>query len=797
MIKNYLKTALRNLLRNKVYVGVNVLGLSLGITCSIVLTLLAFYFTSFNTFNENYDRIYRIVNSSQDGAGGEMDYQPGVPLPLPEAVRLDFPEFEQVVFTSDHYGETHFTIHPNAEIPQYFELKDNRFVYTDGGYFKTFTYEWLEGNQETALQTPNKVVLSRSVADKFFPKGNAIGETVIFNKTTSFEISGIVSDPPKNSDMPFDVIFSLATMQDRLDRGKWNSVSSGDQCYVLLNQGEDPARYQARLEQFVTKYYDEEDTDKFHLQPMSDLHFNENWSNFNYSSVGKPEIFALYIISIFLILTACVNFINLSTAVAMKRAREVGIRKVLGSTRDQLVIQFLAESLSIVLLSVFAALGLAELLIMYVNPFLDVVLDIDLTDPLLVGSLALGTVMIALLAGFYPSIILSRFKPVLALKNLITAKHSGRVSLRKGLVVFQFFVSQVFVIGTIVVLWQIEYIQKLDLGYKPDAVINVRIPEDDAEKKKTLRNEISRIVGVENASITFSNPTSGSVSVSNFKVEDDPDDFYSAMKYVDERYIDTYGIELIAGRNILPSDTLREVIVNEKLLNYINHQGDPQDALGKQLRVWGQNVPVVGVVKDFHSQSLHGELTPIMMFSNLDAYRIIGIKVGLENFESANGQIKDIWKTLYPEFDYDYEFLTTGLAEVYDGERKMAKIFTSFSIVAIIIGCLGLFGLASFMVNQKVKEIGVRKVLGATVSGIIGMFSWSFFKLISLAFIFASPAAWLAMREWLSTYEYRIDMGPVVFISGLAITLILAVFTVGFKSVRAATASPIDSLRDE
>ncbi|MEO1099312.1 MAG: FtsX-like permease family protein, partial [Bacteroidota bacterium] len=468
-----------------------------------------------------------------------------------------------------------------------------------------------------------------------------------------------------------------------------------------------------------------------------------------------------------------------------------------GSTRDQLVIQFLAESLSIVLLSVFAALGLAELLIMYVNPFLDVVLDIDLTDPLLVGSLALGTVMIALLAGFYPSIILSRFKPVLALKNLITAKHSGRVSLRKGLVVFQFFVSQVFVIGTIVVLWQIEYIQKLDLGYKPDAVINVRIPEDDAEKKKTLRNEISRIVGVENASITFSNPTSGSVSVSNFKVEDDPDDFYSAMKYVDERYIDTYGIELIAGRNILPSDTLREVIVNEKLLNYINHQGDPQDALGKQLRVWGQNVPIVGVVKDFHSQSLHGELTPIMMFSNLDAYRIIGIKVGLENFESANGQIKDIWKTLYPEFDYDYEFLTTGLAEVYDGERKMAKIFTSFSIVAIIIGCLGLFGLASFMVNQKVKEIGVRKVLGATVSGIIGMFSWSFFKLISLAFIFASPAAWLAMREWLSTYEYRIDMGPVVFISGLAITLILAVFTVGFKSVRAATASPIDSLRDE
>ncbi len=797
MIKNYLKTALRNLLRNRVYVGVNVLGLSLGITCSIVLTLLALYATSYNTFNENYDRIYRIVNTSNDGAGGEIDYQPGVPLPLPAAVKLDFPEFEQVVFTSGHYGENHFTINPDAQQPQYFELNENRFVYTDDSYFETFTYQWLEGNQENALATPNKVVLSRSVADKFFPNGNAIGETIVFNKTNSFEVRGIVSDPPKNSDMPFDVIFSLATMQDRLDEGRWNSTSSDDQCYILMKAGDSPANYEARLEQFVDKYYDEEDTDKYHLQPMSDLHFNENWGNYNYSTIGKPQILVLYVISIFLILTACVNFINLSTAVAMKRAREVGIRKVLGGTRNQLVVQFLSESFSIVLVSVLVALGLAELLIMYVNPFLDVVLDIDLTNISFVGSLILVTILITLLAGFYPSIILSRFKPVLALKNLITAKHSGKVSLRKGLVVFQFFVSQVFIIGTIVVLWQIDFIQKMDLGYKPDAVVNVRIPEDDIEKKKTLRNEVLRIAGVENASISYSNPTSGSVSTSNFKIEEDAEDYYSAMKYVDENYIDTYGIELIAGRNLMPSDTLRELIVNEKLLNYINHQGTPQDALGKQVSVWGRNVPIVGVVKDFHSASLQEDITPILLFSYIDAYRKIAIKVGLENFDSVNPQIENAWKALYPEFDYDYEFLSKDLANFYESERKMAKIFTSFSIVAIVIGCLGLFGLASFMVNQKVKEIGVRKVLGASVSGILGRFSWSFFKLIGLAFILASPAAWFAMREWLAMYKYRIDLGPAVFMVGLAITLLLAVLAVGFKSVKAAAASPIDSLRDE
>ncbi|MEM6524878.1 MAG: ABC transporter permease [Bacteroidota bacterium] len=798
MIKNYIKTALRNLIRNRVYVGVNVLGLSLGITCSIVLVLLALYATSYNTFNENYDRIYRIVNSSQDGAGGEMDHQPGVPIPLPEAIKLDFPEFEQVVFTSDHYGETLFTINPDSEQPNYFELNDNRFVYTDGAYFKTFTYEWLEGNQETALSSPHKVVLAKSIAEKFFPNGNALGETVVFNKTTSFEISGIVADPPENSDMPFDVLFSQATMQDRIDNGRWNSVSSGDQCYVLLKEGDDYTNYRGRLDQFVAKYYEDENTtEKYYLQPMSDLHFNENWGNYNYSSISKSEILVIYIIAIFLILTGCVNFINLSTAVAMKRAREVGIRKVLGGTRRQLVVQFLSESFGIIFISVLAALGLAELLIMYINPFLDVLLDINLSDPLFIATLVFGTLTITLLAGFYPAMVLSGFKPALALKNMITSRHSGKLSLRKGLVVFQFFISQVFVIGTIIIITQMSYMQNVNLGYKPDALINIRIPEEDIQRKKTLHNELSRISGVENVTLTFSNPTSGSVSVSNFKVQDNPDDFYSAMKFIDENYIDTYGFEILAGKNIQPSDTLREVIVNEKLLSYINHQGDPEEAIGLQLRVWGENVPIAGVVNDFHSLSLHGEISPIIMFSHIVTYRIATIKVGLENFEATNAEIRKVWKRLYPEFDYTYDFLTTDLANFYDGERKMAKVFTFFSAIAILIGCLGLFGLASFMVNQKVKEIGVRKVLGATVASIVGMFSLSFFKLIALAFVFAAPAAWYGMNQWLTNFEYKIEIGPTIFVGALFITLCIAVLTVGFKSVKAAIASPVDSLRDE
>lgn len=798
MLKNYIKTALRTIFRNRLHTVINVLGLSLGVTCSLVLFLLAHYATSYDDFQENKDNIYRIVSASR-GQGDQTDYTPGVPIPLPEAVRQDFPDFKEVVLTMNHYGEQLFTINPDAENPQYFEPNDARILYTETNYFKVFTVQWLAGNESNALDKPGNVVISESLANEFFPAGNALGQTILFNKNTQLQITGIIQDPPPNTDMPFDMLISTKTINDQLKKGSWGSVSSDHQCYLLMDENDDPNKYVSRLAAFTEKYFgkDEDDDRQLSFQPLSDLHFNEKWSNYSYKSVSKSQIIAMVLIGIFLLLTACINFVNLSTAVAVKRSREVGIRKVLGGTRQQLVLQFLAESLGIITVSVLVALGLSELGLIYLNPFLDVNLKIDLYNPQFVMLLMGGILLITLLAGFYPAMILSRFKPAQALKNLITARNSGGMLLRKGLVVFQFFISQFFIIGTIIAMSQMSYINNADLGYTTKALINVRIPEKDPQKKKTLKNELLRLAGVEKVSLEFSNPSSSSVSVSNFKVDGNPDDLYSSMKYADEDYIDTYGLKLLAGRSLRASDTLREAVVNQKLLKYIGFFGSPEEAIGKQLTIWGQKVPIVGVLKDFHTASLREDVMTVILLNDINAYRKAAVKVNMSNFEQVNKEIKSIWKTIYPEFDYQYTFMDQKIKEFYEGEQKMTSIFTFFSFIAIIIGCLGLFGLASFMIHQKVKEIGVRKVLGATVGSIVSRFSLSFFKLIAIAFVMAVPVAWYVMSQWLQNFKYKVEMGPVFFIIALMVTLLIAVLTVGYKSIKAASANPVDSLRDE
>jgi putative ABC transport system permease protein len=796
MIRNYLITALRSLFRNKVNTTINIVGLSMGISCAIVLFLLANYAGSYNKFEANYDHIYRFINSSP-GQGGEMDYTPGVPVPFRDAVREDFPEFEHVILTRDHYGETIFTINPSSETPIYNELQDKRIVFTENDYFKMFTVNWLEGNRDKALDNQNGIVLSEKIASIFFPDGNALGQELVFNKIYNLEVTGIVGNPPSNTDMPFDIFISLGVFSDELKEARWNSVSSNDQCYILMNEADDPSNFKGKIADFVDKHFDKEDEEVYELQPMSELHFSENHANYSYNSVSKNQILVMILIGVFLMLTACINFVNLSTAIAIKRSKEVGVRKVMGSTRYQLVLQFLAESFGLILLSVVLALGLAELLIIYINPFLDVVLDIQLFDPKFIALLLGGVLLITVLAGFYPALVLSGFRPALALKGQITSQNSGGMNLRKGLVVFQFFISQVFIIGTIVTLTQLDYMRQADLGFDTEAIVNIRIPEKDATKMKTLSTEVSRLAGVENFSLSFSAPSSGSVSVSNFNLEEEGEDFYTSMKFIDKNYIDLYGMDLLAGRSISESDTLKEVVVNEKLLRYINHEGPYESAIGKQVRIWGRWVPIVGVVKDFNSTSLHDDIMTVAMFSDISSYRMASIKVNLSAFQETNQEIKKLWKAQYPEYEYDYDFYDDRLQEFYEGEEKMATIFSFFSSIAIIVGCMGLFGLSSFMINQRTKEIGVRKTLGATVSSIVGMFSLSFFKLIGIAFVFAAPLAYFGMNEWLQGFQYRIALNPMLFALGLLGTIIVAAVTVSYKSVKAASANPVDSLRDE
>ena len=530
---------------------------------------------------------------------------------------------------------------------------------------------------------------------------------------------------------------------------------------------------------------------------MADIHFDDRYSNYNYATTSKNEILVMVIIAVFLLLTACVNFINLSTAVAVKRSREVGVRKVLGGTRTQLVLQFLGESLALVIVAVIVALGLTELMVLYVNPFMEVQLDVPWGEPVFIVEMLTASVLITVLAGFYPALVLSNFRPALALKNMITSKHSGAFSLRKGLVVFQFFVSQVFIVGTIVVVSQMELLSSTDLGFSTEALVNIRIPERDISKKKTLKGEVAKLANIQAVSLIYTNPSSSSISVSDFTIGDDPEEYYSSMKYGDEDYLDTYQLKLIAGRNLNPSDTVSEVLVTKKLLEYVGYKDRAEEFLGKMMKVHGIHVPVVGVVDDFNSTSLHDGVTPVVFHSSMNSYRQLTVKVNVANFQQVNAEIERIWKGLYPEYDYSSSFLDEYIAQFYEGERKMAKIFSFFSSIAIIISCMGLFALASFMVNQKVKEIGVRKVLGASVFNIIGMFSWSFFKLILLAFLISVPVSWYVMDSWLENFQYQVDLGPMLFVGALVLTLLIAIVTVGYKSLRAAMVNPVISLKDE
>ncbi|HNP18642.1 MAG TPA: ABC transporter permease [Fulvivirga sp.] len=799
MLKNYIKTTMRSLMRSKSNTIINILGLALGITSSLVLFLLLNHLKSFDKFHANYDNIYRIVTES-DGQGGNRAYTGGVPTPLPDAIREDFSDLKEVLFISSVYGDNLISTKNGTELKTFYEDDETRMAYTEQGYFTLFDFKLLTGNRQHLLDQPNKVVISERLAKRYFGDSDPLNKVLILNKTTDLVVSGVMENVPDNTDFPFEILISYATIKPENVKSGWGSISSDNQCYVLLAPNQNPENLNAQFPNFIKKYIDEKNEDNrvMYLQPLSNLHFNEEFSNYSYNSISNGNLQAIGIIALFLLATSCVNFVNLSTAVAVKRAKEVGIRKVLGSTKSQLVRQFLGETFFITLVSIGISMGLTEAFLLYINPFLEVKLDLALLSNanqlLFIVSLLVG---ITLVAGIYPAFVLSSYKPVVALKSKLVGKGSSGQGLRKGLVIFQFFISQVFIIGTIILITQVNYVRNAELGFNPSAVIDVSLPiRKDNDKKRTLKNKLQQIAAVESVSLALSDPSSGSVSITNVHVQDDPESYDVSVKLADENYIVIYGIKLLAGRGLPARDTLSEMVVNEEFLRVTGIKS-PEEAIGKQIKIWGTTVPIVGVMNNFHTVSLHEKIAPVVLFNGINNYRLASIKINTKNIAATIPMIEDVWKELYPDYDFDYKFVDAQIAEFYEGEQKMSTIFAVFAGIAIFIGCLGLYGLASYTVNQKVKEIGVRKVLGAKVSQILYMFSREFLTLVVIAFVLAAPLAWYIMNQWLQGFEYRINIGPLIFISSVFITAVIAVATVGYKSMSAAMANPVDSLRDE
>ncbi|HEX8061367.1 MAG TPA: FtsX-like permease family protein, partial [Cyclobacteriaceae bacterium] len=606
----------------------------------------------------------------------------------------------------------------------------------------------------------------------------------------------VVEDAPTNTDLPFDLMLSYVTVKkESEDRGGWNSIWSDEQCYFLLKSGESISTIRARLDSFEKKYLNEKDAARtnYIIQPLNTIHSDGRFGNYNYNTVPGTVLLILSVIAAFLVITACINFVNLATAEAIKRSKEVGIRKSLGSSKGQLVRQFLGETTLVTIISLVFALGIAYGSLTYLNPFLEENLDL-FGNKMIWIYLAAITIVVSLLSGLYPSFVVSGYNPVLALKNALGNKTSSGYNLRRGLVVLQFCISQVFIIGTIVLVNQMSYLVNKDLGFKKDAIINVHLPA--GESRRALKSQIEGLSGVESVSLNAAPPSSGNVSGTSFKIAGKgEDDFRTQVKQADNMYANLFGFEIIAGENIKDLDTAQGFLVNRKLADRVGYT--PEEIVGKTIDMWGRHLPVVGVVADFHTVSLRDPIPPVVMLNDLDSYGNLSVKLNPATMQSTIKEIQKYWDAAYPEAIFSYEFLDEQIKNFYDTQRRMSVLVGIFASMAILIGCLGLLGLATFMANQKTKEIGIRKVLGASVQSIFFIFSKEFALLILGGFVLATPFAWFLTKEFLSGFEYRIDLGPWVFLAGIGITAAIAFITVGYRSLRAATINPVDSLKCE
>ncbi|GHB83718.1 ABC transporter permease [Persicitalea jodogahamensis] len=796
MLSNYLKTSLRNLRRNKTYATINILGLALGMACGLLIFMLVKYHLSFDDFHADSDRIYRIVTEQHRDV---ISYTPGVPSPLGKAFRADYDFAEKVARIASEEDMT-ITVKDGDKIELFKE--EGGVAIVESEYFDIFNFPLVLGNMKTALVEPNTAIITERLAKKYFGDQNPINKTFQFGDKIDAKITGILKDFPKNTDQKTEIFVSYPTLKQYNEwlagDDAWGGITSGMRCYVRLRPQVAVAQVEKVFPAYVTKYRPTStNVHHYKLQPLDDVHFNADYGG----PMSKRNLWVLSFIGIFLIVTACVNFINLATAQALNRAKEVGMRKVLGSLRGQLFWQFIAQTAVITILALLLAVVLTVVVLPYVNIWFSSEVSFNiLNDWQLLLFIPALVLLVTFLAGSYPGLILAGFQPVVALKGKLSQQHIGGFNTRRALIVTQFALSQALVIGMIVIAKQMSFSVNSDLGFDKDAVVTVPIAAD-YQKGKTMQGELEQLAGVESVTMCFATPASNNSNWNTTPYYDnDPkeQEFRVSVKAADANYLETFGLELVAGRNVFPSDSAREMIVNEAFARKLNLKA-PEELLGKTLVVSnGDNKGlIVGVVKDFHDLSFHEEINPIAIFTNPGLYNTYAIKLNAADLTTTMAAIEKAWKESHPGQLYSYEFLDDDIASFYETEALMLKLIQTFSALALFIGCLGLYGLVSFMAAQKTKEIGIRKVLGSSIAQILWIFGKEFGRLILIAFVIAAPLAWWLMRNWLADFEFQAKFGAGVFIWALLGTFFVAFATVSYQAVRAALMNPVTSLRSE
>lgn len=815
MIRNYFKIAWRNIWKNKLFSFINILSLAIGLSASFVIGLMVYYDFTFDKFHKDGDLIYRITTVYNSPEGESNNY--GVAVPLIAEVKQNITGLQQ--------STAFFTAEPsrimNASFSKAFNNPE-RVIYADKDFFKFLSYEWLAGNPETAIDAPNKVVLTENRAKKYFPNKNyrdILGETLIYDDSVSTTVTGIVANFKKHTDFTFEEIISLETgkqsyMKNQITDENWNSTSSMTQLFIKLNDKKALSNVQNQLNDLAKKN-ESKDAAKyneyrsFYLQPLKELHFGKDLGIFDFTeySADKSILVNLLFIATFLLLLGCINFINLNTAQATQRAKEIGIRKTLGSSKMQLTAQFLSETFLLTLVAALLSLGLAAGLLKVFTDFIPEGLHFGLfADPLIITFGVVLIIIISLLSGFYPAMVLSSFNPVSVLKNRIFSTHSN-VSIRKGLIVFQFVIAQVFIISTIAVGRQVHFMMKKDMGFKTNAITYIRTPwmDESLQKRELFIQKLAAIPQIEKVSLGGMPPASNTTHSTGVVYLDGKKEIRSDLQllYGDENYLKLYDIKLLAGRKLL-NDTIHEYIINDtyrKLLGFKT----PQEAIGKIVGQGENAVPIVGVMEDFNQWSLKANIEPMAFIGDwsrkrYSQFNTVHLQLNEGNPENWSGTIakaENAWKTIYPESDFQIEFIDKTVANFYKKESSMTKLLNWATGLSVLISCLGLLGLVIYTTERRVKEIGVRKILGASLTQLNVLLCKDFLVLILIAFVLAAPIAWYGLNNWLQDYAYKTSLSWWIFaISGLGI-LLLALVIMSLKTISVANENPVKSLRTE
>lgn len=793
MLKNYIKIALRNLVKHKGYSFINISGLAIGIAICLLILIYVKHQLSYDTYHENADRIVRVNFES-----GEKSFAvtPSIVAPALEQIA---PEIEKWVrlYEPTRYSPAIISVGEK-------NFQEENFFYADSSFFDIFTFDFITGNPQTALSNPGNLVLTESIALKLFGATNVVGNTVkarIFNSEYDFEITGVISDVPGNSHFSFDYLGSLSTMEGWSQLTDTELRSANFYTYLLLTSEEAAKPLKEKANTFIRENVPEQQFDGLQLTPLTDIYLRSD-VDFDIQPMGDIQnVYGFAFLAILILLIATINYINLATARSARRAAEVGIRKALGAVRSQLIRQFYGESILLTLISVATALILVEVFKYDFFVLMGQNVELHLMSDLSVWLLLMSVTFItALLAGSYPAILLSSYEPVKVLKGLFGSKASDG-ALRKGLVIFQFAISTFLILSTIIIFQQTNFILTSDLGFDEEQV--VVLPARDSElasKQDLLKSEILRQPGVVNA--TYMSNIPGSV-FGGYNSQHTPNSeiVSTSAGAADPDLIETLGMELIAGEGFPknPSYSREQgyvYILNEKLASA--HGWTPDEAIGKQFNVLGgREGEVVGVVRDFNYASLREQVEPLALFINRDMYNYLLVKLAPGNVENTLASIENVWQEIAPHRPFEFDFMDQQLNALYDSELRTRNLLTLFTVLAIFIACLGLIGLSSFLIERRSKEIGIRKVLGASVTNIVTLLSSDFLKLIAAGFIIGTPVAWYLMENWLQNFAYRIDIGLMVFLVAGVIALMVALLTVSWQSISAALRNPVHSLRRE